>query len=59
MIWSDLHGDVESQAEMIWPLRRAVRSVGGVTTMNGPKVAVSQPPRAARCVVHLAICWNV
>ena len=19
MIWSDLHGDVESQAEMIWP----------------------------------------
>ena len=25
MIWSDLHGDVESQAEMIWPLPFGLR----------------------------------
>ena len=35
MIWSDLHGDMESPAEMTGPLASLWRAV---TTMNGPKV---------------------
>ena len=37
MIWSDLRGDTESQAETPWPLLR--KQAGGVTNVNGPKVA--------------------
>jgi hypothetical protein len=28
-IWSDLHGDMQSQAEMPWPTTRRSRLVGG------------------------------
>ncbi len=36
MIWPDLHGDVQSQAETTWPLHPPG---WGSNKMNGPKVA--------------------
>ncbi len=40
MIWSDLRGDTESQAETSWPLVRTTASA--VTKVNGPKVYAIQ-----------------
>ncbi len=41
MRWSDLHGDMESQAEMAWP--PVPTSGTGSNNMNGPKVAFAAP----------------
>jgi hypothetical protein len=37
MIWPDLHGDMQSQAETTWPPSQQLD--WAVTNMNGPKVA--------------------
>lgn len=58
MIWSDLHGDMESQVETSWPLTGGNSPNVRGNSMNGPKVA-SQPPYAERRAVHSAICWKV